>query len=174
VSQRLALLELAPDLQKAVESGELKVEPARRIGRLPKEEQASAAREAMAAAKTPRQRSPRRQLGDGSSVPTVNGVNTSEEAGAERQDRPQTVNAVNTPEPGTAPVEPDAGGRSDVGQPRSLPYDDAVFVVNHLHRKMELPVFCESARLLLQILRDQHPQEYEVVLRDAGRHEQSA
>ena len=43
VSQRLALLELTPDLQSAVETGELKVEPARRIGRLPKEQQAPAA-----------------------------------------------------------------------------------------------------------------------------------
>ncbi|MFD8363454.1 ParB/RepB/Spo0J family partition protein [Streptomyces hygroscopicus] len=35
VSQRLALLELAPDLQEKVEAGELRVKDARRIGRLP-------------------------------------------------------------------------------------------------------------------------------------------
>ncbi|MFB7189063.1 ParB/RepB/Spo0J family partition protein [Streptomyces sp. NPDC056178] len=43
VSQRLALLELTPELLDKVEAGELKVEPARRIGRLPKEQQAAAA-----------------------------------------------------------------------------------------------------------------------------------
>ncbi|MDO0930164.1 ParB/RepB/Spo0J family partition protein [Streptomyces sp. TG1A-8] len=81
VSQRLALLELTPELQEAVEAGELKVEPARRIGRLPKEQQAPAAQEVMAAAKTPRHRTPRRKLGDGSAAQTVNGVNTAASAG---------------------------------------------------------------------------------------------
>ncbi|MDP9607809.1 ParB/RepB/Spo0J family partition protein [Streptomyces hygroscopicus] len=39
VSQRLALLELPPDLQEKVETGELKVKDARRIGRLPEAQQ---------------------------------------------------------------------------------------------------------------------------------------
>ncbi|MFK0120803.1 ParB/RepB/Spo0J family partition protein [Streptomyces sp. NPDC090994] len=173
VSQRLALLELAPDLQKAVETGKLKVEPARRIGRLPKDKQAPAAQKAMAAAKTPRQRSPRRQLGEGSPAPTVNGVNTPETAGAEKPGQLKTVNAVNTPDPETsAPNEADAAGQSDGSQPRPLPYGDAVFVVHHLHRKMELSVFSESARLLLQILREEHPDEYAVLLRDVIQSEQ--
>ncbi|MFJ7264710.1 ParB/RepB/Spo0J family partition protein [Streptomyces globosus] len=54
VSQRLALLNLTPELQEKVDTGELKVEPARRIGRLPQEQQEAAAAEA--AAVTPRQR----------------------------------------------------------------------------------------------------------------------
>ncbi|MFJ2170347.1 ParB/RepB/Spo0J family partition protein [Streptomyces griseofuscus] len=95
VSQRLALLELTPDLQSAVESGELKVEPARRIGRLPKEQQAPAAQEAMATSKTPRQRASRRQLGGGSEGATVNGVNGSV-SGSDPAVPQQTVNAVNT------------------------------------------------------------------------------
>ncbi|AZM94122.1 MULTISPECIES: ParB/RepB/Spo0J family partition protein [Streptomyces] len=57
VSQRLTLLNLTPDLQEKVETGELKVEPARRIGRLPQEEQSVAAAEAVNAAAPPRQRS---------------------------------------------------------------------------------------------------------------------
>ncbi|MCK1817190.1 ParB/RepB/Spo0J family partition protein [Streptomyces sp. XM4011] len=52
VSQRLALLELTPELQDKVETGELKVEPARRIGRLPKEQQAAAAAETVNAVNT--------------------------------------------------------------------------------------------------------------------------
>ncbi|MEU0633383.1 ParB/RepB/Spo0J family partition protein [Streptomyces sp. NPDC005989] len=103
VSQRLALLELTPDLQDAVEAGELKVEPARRIGRLPKEDQASAAEEAMAAPKTPRQR---RQPVEGNATRTVNGVNTSDAPGAELQVPPQTVNAVNT----STPADPASSG----------------------------------------------------------------
>ncbi|NEV92486.1 ParB/RepB/Spo0J family partition protein [Streptomyces tendae] len=97
VSQRLALLELTPDLQSAVEAGELKVEPARRIGRLPKAQQAPAAQEAMAASKTPRQRAPRRQLGGGGEGPTVNGVNGSGVSGSDAAVPQQSVNAVNTP-----------------------------------------------------------------------------
>ncbi|AXE28070.1 hypothetical protein C0216_31720 (plasmid) [Streptomyces globosus] len=54
VSQRLALLNLTPELQEKVDTGELKVEPARRIGRLPQEQQEAAAAEA--ATVTPRQR----------------------------------------------------------------------------------------------------------------------
>ncbi|MGW6708905.1 ParB/RepB/Spo0J family partition protein [Streptomyces sp. NPDC054956] len=56
VSQRLTLLNLTPELQDKVETGELKVEPARRIGRLPQEDQATAAQEAVNAVNPPRQR----------------------------------------------------------------------------------------------------------------------
>ncbi|MFF9854282.1 ParB/RepB/Spo0J family partition protein [Streptomyces litmocidini] len=73
VSQRLALLELTDELQEQVESGAPKVEPARRIGRLPKEQQAAEAEKVITAAKTPRQRAPRTQSGESQ---TVNGVNT--------------------------------------------------------------------------------------------------
>ncbi|MFJ5725245.1 hypothetical protein [Streptomyces sp. NPDC093149] len=72
VSQRLALLELTPELQDKVEAGELKVEPARRIGRLPKEQQAAAAAE------------------------TVNAVNTSAAEAADETSAAPTVNAVNS------------------------------------------------------------------------------
>ncbi len=49
VSQRLALLQLTPELQAAVESGELPVEDARQIGRLDQDQQAAAAERAAAA-----------------------------------------------------------------------------------------------------------------------------
>ena len=42
VSQRLALLRLVPDLQSAVQSGDLRLEDARDIGRLPEAEQMQA------------------------------------------------------------------------------------------------------------------------------------
>ncbi|MER7760755.1 ParB/RepB/Spo0J family partition protein [Streptomyces sp. NPDC097619] len=56
VSQRLSLLNLTPSLQEKVETGELKVEPARRIGRLPQDQQAAAAEESTAPTTPPRQR----------------------------------------------------------------------------------------------------------------------
>ncbi|MFB6790215.1 ParB/RepB/Spo0J family partition protein [Streptomyces olivaceus] len=119
VSQRLALLELTPDLQNAVETGELKVEPARRIGRLPKEQQAPAAQEAMDVAKAPRQRAPRRRLGDGGEGATVNGVNGSDVSGSDPAVPQQTVNAVNTPAvtapaPQASVIIPDASPESIV------------------------------------------------------------
>ncbi|GHH55686.1 ParB/RepB/Spo0J family partition protein [Streptomyces candidus] len=76
VSQRLALLELTPELQERVEAGELKVEPARRIGRLPKEQQAAEAAKAVNAVNTPRQRSDRKASPEPATAKTVNAVNT--------------------------------------------------------------------------------------------------
>ncbi|MFJ7912636.1 ParB/RepB/Spo0J family partition protein [Kitasatospora sp. NPDC096204] len=97
VSQRLALLELTPDLQEKVEAGELKVEPARRIGRMPKEQQASAAAEAINAVKTPRQRAPRRELAKREPTPPVNAVNTPSAGDEPGRAEHSTVNAVNGP-----------------------------------------------------------------------------
>ncbi|MEU7556337.1 ParB/RepB/Spo0J family partition protein [Streptomyces sp. NPDC044571] len=79
VSQRLALLNLTPSLQEKVDTGELKVEPARRIGRLPQAQQEAAATETIGAVNPPRQRT--------HPAPTVNAVN------APGQD--PTVNGVN-------------------------------------------------------------------------------
>ncbi|MFE3582397.1 ParB/RepB/Spo0J family partition protein [Streptomyces vinaceus] len=94
VSQRLTLLNLTPDLQEKVDTGELKVEPARRIGRLPQEEQAEAAEDTLHAPNPPRQRSH-------TPPPTVNAVNAPTPAPA----RPSVnaVNAVNAPAPAAAP-----------------------------------------------------------------------
>ncbi|MPY36832.1 ParB/RepB/Spo0J family partition protein [Streptomyces adustus] len=157
VSQRLALLELTPDLQEKVEAGELKVEPARRIGRLPKDQQAEAAETAINAVKPPRQRRPKPE-GGGTPAETVNAVNTSE---GDREAEP-TVNAVNTPAADTEQAEAAAGS----GQPRRLPYDDAFSVVTHLHLKMEPAVFAQGARVWLDILRREHPAEYSALLKE--------
>ncbi|GGU44812.1 ParB/RepB/Spo0J family partition protein [Streptomyces violascens] len=54
VSQRLALLELKEDLQEKVESGELKVKDARRIGRLPADQQDAEAAATLNRVKAPR------------------------------------------------------------------------------------------------------------------------
>ncbi|MFD3874366.1 ParB/RepB/Spo0J family partition protein [Streptomyces sp. NPDC058623] len=85
VSQRLTLLNLTPTLQEKVETGELKVEPARRIGRLPQEDQAAAANDTINAVNPPRQRTR-------PTPPTVNGVNAV-----------NTVEAAPSPAPAPSP-----------------------------------------------------------------------
>ncbi|WP_329391998.1 ParB/RepB/Spo0J family partition protein (plasmid) [Streptomyces sp. NBC_01351] len=92
VSQRLALLNLTPTLQDKVESGELKVEPARRIGRLPQEAQEAAADESLNAVNPPRQR-----------THPVNGVNavnapTSTPPPTTPSPSPRITIATNSPE----------------------------------------------------------------------------
>ncbi|MER7577465.1 ParB/RepB/Spo0J family partition protein [Streptomyces sp. NPDC126514] len=167
VSQRLALLELTPDLQEQVETGELKVEPARRIGRLPKAQQASEAKKAIEAAKAPRQRRKPavEQTGE---ISTVNAVNTSEGGAASGSAPASTVNGVNAQEARDTENSPHTESR----QPRQLPYDDAFFVVNHLHLKMDPKVFVEGARVWLRILREQHPDAYSTLLQELNQQEQ--
>ncbi|MER7466174.1 ParB/RepB/Spo0J family partition protein [Streptomyces sp. NPDC097981] len=91
VSQRLTLLNLTPSLQEKVETGELKVEPARRIGRLPQERQEAAADETINAVTPPRQRAHTTRTVNG--VNAVNGVEPVD--AADTPEAAQTVNAVN-------------------------------------------------------------------------------
>lgn len=177
VSQRLALLELTPDLQEKVETGELKVEPARRIGRLPKGEQATEAQKAINAVKTPRQRrKPAEESGDSLAV---NGVNTPSGPAGEGSAAPAAVNAVNTPAESTAQAVSDdistgATEQGEASQPKRLPYDDATFVVQHLHLKMTTEDFVQGARIWMGILRAQHPAEYRALLLDLPQPEQQS
>ncbi|MEV5149364.1 ParB/RepB/Spo0J family partition protein [Streptomyces sp. NPDC052727] len=173
VSQRLALLELTPDLQEKVETGELKVEPARRIGRLPKEQQAGEAEKAINAVKPPRQR---RKLSEERSVGSaVNGVNTLEGAAGPDSAEPSTVDAVNTPAaPAAVSTRTDVADQDDSGQPRRLPYDDAPYVVQHMHVKMTTENFIQGARVWMRILRDQHPEEHQALLLELSQQEQPA
>ncbi|WP_331734727.1 ParB/RepB/Spo0J family partition protein [Streptomyces sp. NBC_00887] len=124
VSQRLALLQLTPELQDKVRAGELKVEPARRIGRLPRDQQAAAAAETVNAVNTPRQRAPQQRAHpwDSEDVPrvmldaespeteaaasTVNGVNTSAQGAPQKtpwsEDAPSAFDAPSTETSGAA------------------------------------------------------------------------
>jgi ParB family transcriptional regulator, chromosome partitioning protein len=125
VSQRLALLELTPDLQEKVETGELKVEPARRIGRMPKAQQAAAAAETINAVKAPRQRTaakPRRASAGG-----------------------ETVNAVNTPR---APGEADAGGSSTPQVPEFVVSGSAQEIVEALVAHLPADLLASVTSLL--------------------------
>ncbi|MEU8509256.1 ParB/RepB/Spo0J family partition protein [Streptomyces brevispora] len=100
VSQRLALLELTPELQDKVESGELKVEPARRIGRMPKEQQAAEAEKTVNAVNTPRKRGVRAVKEGPQQAQTVNAVNTRTAA----ESSLDSSGVASLPEPRTGPV----------------------------------------------------------------------
>ena len=170
VSQRLALLELTPELQKKVDAGKLKVEPARRIGRLPKEKQADEAQRPSRSTKTPRQRRRQPTVEEVSDVATVNGVNTPESVRAPDSPGTAAANAVNTSEA----QEPETQPQEEGGQPRRLPYDNPFSVVTHLHLKMEPAAFAEGARVWLRILREQHPDAYSAVVQELSQQEQPA
>ncbi|MFI0515807.1 ParB/RepB/Spo0J family partition protein [Streptomyces sp. WSLK1-5] len=167
VSQRLALLELTPELQEQVETGQLKVEPARRIGRLPKAQQADEAKKVIEAAKAPRQRRKpaAEQTGRAS---TVNAVNTPEGGASASSPGPSTVNAVNT----SAAQALEIAAQPGAEQPRRLPYEDAFSVVTHLHLKMAPEVFADGARVWLRILREKHPDAYGALLQELNQQEQ--
>ncbi|MGW0836552.1 ParB/RepB/Spo0J family partition protein [Streptomyces prunicolor] len=64
------------------------------------------------------------------------------------------------------------GAQGNDGQPRRLPYDNAVDVVTHLHLKMEPAVFAQGARVWLKILRNQHPEAYSALLLELTEQEQ--
>jgi ParB family chromosome partitioning protein len=71
-------------------------------------------------------------------------------------------NAVAGTEPGTATGD----------QPRMLPYDDAFYVVRHLHAKMATADFLEGARVWMAVLREEHPEEYQRLLLELGQREE--
>ncbi|MFE6020821.1 ParB/RepB/Spo0J family partition protein [Streptomyces sp. NPDC056441] len=145
VSQRLALLELTPELQDKVETGELKVEPARRIGRLPKEQQAAAAEETVNAVNTPRQRSPRRVLSQRDGDETVNAVNTSAPDAADETSATPAVNAVNS-----------EGGVAAGSVPLVISSVSPPEVVDALVARLSPADLATVAELLLDRLGDDH------------------
>ncbi|WP_369211109.1 ParB/RepB/Spo0J family partition protein [Streptomyces flavofungini] len=146
VSQRLALLELTPELQEKVEAGELKVEPARKIGRMPKERQADAAEQAISAARTPRPRSPRTPA----DALTVNGVNTPGPTSAPAAAEPQTVNGVNTP--AAADEAPEA--QAVIVRGVRFPYDNADEAARFLSERMDDDQFLRLVELLAGLAKE--------------------
>ncbi|MGA5121314.1 DUF6233 domain-containing protein [Streptomyces pseudogriseolus] len=146
-------------------------ELARRIGRMPKEQQAEAAELAINAVEPPRQRGPKAEEAAAvgpSSPSTVNGVNTLDPEARGSGASPSTVNAVNT-------LVADAEATTEAGtrQPRKLPYDNPTCVVQ-LHVKMTSADFTQGARAWLRILRDEHPEEYRALLLELFEEQQPA
>ncbi|GHB68118.1 plasmid partitioning protein [Streptomyces viridiviolaceus] len=65
-----------------------------------------------------------------------------------------------------------SAGDSSREQPRQLPYDDAAYIVHHLHLKMATDDFAQGARLWLAVLRDNHPEAYRALLLELSELEQ--
>jgi ParB family chromosome partitioning protein len=64
---------------------------------------------------------------------------------------------------------PEAGRGS---QPRRLPYDDPIYVVQHLHVKMTSEHFVQGGRFWMTVLREQHPEAYRALLQELNKQEQ--
>ncbi|MFF5490322.1 ParB/RepB/Spo0J family partition protein [Streptomyces virginiae] len=117
VTQRLALLKLTPELQEAVEDRSLPVEIARNVGRLPTQQQQSAAEEALAKRAAAKQR---KQVG----ATSANAVSTPPAAETREQFAP-SANAVSTPAPAPALAPPPApvGDTGDSSRSEAEPDD---------------------------------------------------
>jgi len=173
VSQRLALLELPEDLQEKVESKELTVKDGRRIGRLPKDQQRPEAVKALNRVKTPRK--PRGKstapVESGTPVPENTGAALPHQASTEGGTPATALNPVKTPSQDAGP-DTDATEQGETDQPKRLPYDDAIYIVQHLHVEMTIDNFVQGGRFWMTVLRDQHPEEYRALLLELSQQEQ--
>ena len=165
VSQRLALLKLAPDLQQQVDTGELKLKPARQIaGKSQDHDQ-----QRQLAAQVQQQRAePKPEPAAPAATPqpaaepvqnrVLNGADLGGRAQQNGQvqnpvlkpapvpDAPPTVEAEDrqVPEPRAEPAEPD----QVLPEGRVLPYDNGVVVAWHLIRRMPVDAFTEMLRVM--------------------------
>ncbi|MEV5149377.1 hypothetical protein AB0L14_34550 [Streptomyces sp. NPDC052727] len=72
----------------------------------------------------------------------------------------------------TVAADDGAADTANASQPRQLPYDDALFLAHHLHRKMKPADFTQVAWVLMSIMREQHPDEYSALLQELAVQEQ--
>ncbi|MFB6807602.1 ParB/RepB/Spo0J family partition protein [Streptomyces sp. NPDC056387] len=124
VSQRLALLQLPADLQAKVESGDLPVKHARRIGRLPAEQQHVEAEKALNPVKAPRK--PR-----GSSAPAEQAESTGPAALEAGPALPAQATGSVGDDESLNPVK----GATDASIP-DLPWTDPAWFNEHLRKHM--------------------------------------
>ncbi|MFC7830766.1 ParB/RepB/Spo0J family partition protein [Streptomyces sp. NPDC057375] len=195
ISSKLSLLKLAPELQKDLVTGARKVEHVRNLGKLSAEEQRAKADErAEAARKKAEALSREGEVVERSAGPAdYHGVIIPErptdpalspvaapataQAATPRTSAPtppteqgQTApDAIPEPRAGAAEPSPaNAEAAEEPKQPKRLPYDDAFYCVHHLHKKMTSETFVQGTRVWLDILRDQHPEEYKALLAELG------
>ncbi|MFE4052914.1 ParB/RepB/Spo0J family partition protein [Streptomyces sp. YIM B13518] len=187
ISSKLSLLKLAPELQKDLVTGARKVEHVRNLGKLSPEEQRAKADERAESARRKAEVRPQEVVERSSGPADYHGV-IIPEAPAEpaappspplrpaaatppdrREQAPESV-PESIPEPRTGTGEPKAAHAEpeQPKQPKRLPYDDAFYCVHHLHQKMESGTFVQGARVWMDILREQHPDEYQALLAELG------
>ncbi|MET9994234.1 ParB/RepB/Spo0J family partition protein [Streptomyces mutabilis] len=198
ISSKLSLLKLTPELQKDLVTGVRKVEHVRNLGKLSAEEQKAKADERAEAARIKAEAQAAREVVERSAGPAdYHGVIIPEtptgQAPPSPSPSPTTASAASqasAPGPGapTPPTEreqaasesipvPRAGAgepapsdaeASQPKQPKRLPYDDAFYCVHHLHQKMTAETFVQGSRVWMDILREQHPDEYKTLLAELG------
>lgn len=72
--------------------------------------------------------------------------------------------SIPEPRAGAEETDPADAEAAQPKQPKRLPYDDAFYCVHHLHQKMTSETFVQGARVWMDILREQHPDEYKALL----------
>ncbi|MEU5092793.1 ParB/RepB/Spo0J family partition protein [Streptomyces sp. NPDC021356] len=190
ISSKLSLLKLTPELQKGLVTGERKVEHVRNLGKLSPEEQKAKADERAEAARRKAEARPQQVVDRSAGPADYHGV-IIPEAPADPAASPPAPSpspsapspsgpavpstereqaAESIPEPRTSAAEPRAATTeaAQPKQPKQLPYDDAFYCVHHLHQKMKPETFMQGARVWMDVLRDEHPDEYKALLAELG------
>ncbi|MFE7438683.1 ParB/RepB/Spo0J family partition protein [Streptomyces tendae] len=193
ISSKLSLLKLAPELQKDLVTGARKVEHVRNLGKLSAEEQRAKADERAEAARKKAEAQSREVVERSAGPADYHGVIIPETPADQATASPVTASATSpapTPRPSapTPPTEHEQVGSEAIPEPRAgagepgpanaetaepkqpkrLPYDDAFYCVHHLHKKMTPETFVQGTRVWMDILRDQHPEEYKALLAELG------
>ncbi|MFI8952157.1 ParB/RepB/Spo0J family partition protein [Streptomyces sp. NPDC053750] len=187
ISSKLSLLKLTPELQKDLVTGVRKVEHVRNLGKLSAEEQKAKADERAEAARSKAEAQARDVVVERSAGPadyhgviipeTSTGQATTSTSAppaatptptppAEREQA--ASESIPVPRAGAAEPGPANAEAAQPKQPKRLPYDDAFYCVHHLHRKMTPETFLQGTRVWMDILREQHPDEYKALLVELG------
>ncbi|MGG7568988.1 ParB/RepB/Spo0J family partition protein [Streptomyces sirii] len=214
VTQQMYLLDLVPELQDLVSSGDLPVRETRALVKLPHDQQVAAwhARTAQREEEKAQPRPARRKRLPGSQQPaspldapqTFTAVKNGQSSGSEPNAGVQGFTAVKTPAASQATAagdqgtgqnaavpaqasgspaedsgsavaaEADTSETATASQPKQLPYDEPFFIVQHLHLKMTSDHFAQGGRLWMAVLREQHPEAYQALLRELTDQEHSA
>lgn len=185
ISSKLSLLKLAPELQKDLVTGARKVEHVRNLGKLSAEEQRAKADERAEAARAKAETQAAREVVERSAGPAdYHGViipetETETETGTpaavpqpgaaasssgREQVEPSPSESIPEPRAGAEETDPANAEAAQPKQPKRLPYDDAFYCVHHLHQKMTAETFVQGTRVWMDILREQHPDEYKALL----------
>ncbi|WP_425247276.1 ParB/RepB/Spo0J family partition protein [Streptomyces sp. NEAU-NA10] len=181
VSQRLALLNLTPELQERV--GEEPIDLLRAVGNKPADQQVAALEELKAerARKEervqPAERQTAHQAAEAQPAGAPSGpdsdydVITDATAGDQTVSPTQVDQRADHREPEQAVPEPRVSGerpsKTTAGEdqlPRTLPYDDPLFIAMHLERKMEQPAFFELLLALNRIGQVRDPAQFAKIL----------
>ncbi|MGY1528017.1 ParB/RepB/Spo0J family partition protein [Streptomyces sp. MN3] len=179
ISSKLSLLKLTPELQKDLVTGVRKVEHVRNLGKLSPQEQKAKADERAEAARKKAENQPQERVERSAGPAEYHGVIIPEtsaapvmpssptpQPGSATPSRNREQAAESIPEPRTSTGEPETekAEAAQLKQTKRLPYDDAFYCVHHLHQKMKPETFARGARVWMDLLREQYPDEYEALL----------